>query len=513
MLAAVDALAAIGTEATTSPMIAALKLDQTQARNTAAVTLGKLKATGAVEPLCEALDDSEESVRNAAAVSLGQIGDEAASKALVKKLSSGSDELRLNCAQSLASTGGEVAADGLVGALADSSGAVRKAAVKSLVEIGTISTPYALEGLKNDQEQVRSGSIAVIKGLKAIPLTGAHAIWYSLAKISVDNTDTIDPATVEKLIKMTGETDTMLEACAHSVADFREHASRALEAIGESCTADAVKAAEATAGADGEAWFKNRSAWKGAPSWRLDLWGALTAMNPDFDLDGAKVAHMQAQGRPAFTVIVAPEFKPTREYIPLLISLLGDTTKPPPEQPDYDADGVPVVKKAIDRFRGEANQQMAMNKLNAAGDTAIYPLLAAIEDEDELIAGHAAEILGELGEKRALGPVIRVVTQKLAAGEQLTTSPFYNALQKLDDPSGEPLLLKIRPNPDRAMHVFERLNPGTRAMSADTKDDTGHYSQPIAFDIGYIVDGRVDREEIKFMKDGSGDWKPIPKDR
>ncbi len=507
VLAAVKALAAIGTESTTTPLIAALKLDQAAARETAAVALGMLKAAAAVEPLAEALGDSEEAVQCAAATSLGQIGDEAASKPLVQKLSSGSDALRLACAEALASTGGDVAADGLIGALADSSGAVRKAAVASLVTIGKPSIPYALNALKNDEESIRAGSIAVIQQLQAIPLTGADSIWYALAKVSVDKSGAIDSSVVEKLARMDDKVDTLLEAVAHNVADFREHAFRALETIGEPCTAKAVAAAQSSAGA---AWFKTRGKWNGAPSWRIDLWGALTALNPQFKLDRGMAGSMAMQGRPAFTVIVAPDFKPSREYIPLLIALLGDTTMPPPEQPDYDAEGIPVVKQAIDRFRGEANQQMAKAKLDSAGDLATYPLIAAIEDDNELVAGHAAELLGEQKEAGALAPLIKVLGRKIAAGEQLTTSPFYNALQKLDDPAAEPLLLKVRPNPDRAMRVFERKYPGARPISAETKDETGHYSQPVHFRLGYIRDGKVGEMEFTFMKDGSGDWIPTP---
>ena len=95
----------------------------------------------------------------------------------------------------------------------------------------------------------------------------------------------------------------------------------------------------------------------------LDLWAAVAALNPDFNLNGAKDKSMEMQGRPAFNVIVMPQFEASRAYIPRMISLLGDRTTPPPEQPDYDEDGIPVVKKKRDMFRGEANQQTSKEKL------------------------------------------------------------------------------------------------------------------------------------------------------
>lgn len=509
VLAAVNALAAIGSESTTTPMIAALKLGNPEARTTAATALGALKATAAVEPLSEALGDSEESVKLAAATALGQIGEEAAGKALVKQLSSGSDALRLACAKSLGSTGGEVAADGLIGALADSNSGVRKAARESLAAIGKTSAPYALKALRSGNEQIRMGAIGVLRDIKSIPLTGTDSIWFTLAKVSVDGDDTIDNGVVEKLAKRKGEVETLLEACAHSVADFREHAIRALQAIGKPVTAKAVAAAESNAGSNGKAWFNTRSKWNGAPSWRIDLWAALAALNPDFELDMATASSLAMQGHPAFNTIVSEQFKPTREYIPLLIGLLGDQTNPPPEEPDYDEDGVPIVKKKRDMFRGEANQQMAKDKLEAAGDTATLPLIAALESNNALVAGHAAELLGDLGEMGALKPLQKILAARIAAGEALSSSPFYNALQQLDDPSSEPLLLKVPPNSERAMRVFNRKYPDYRAISAETKDAAGT-SLPITFRLGYIDHGRVAEMPVTFVRDSSSDWKPYP---
>jgi HEAT repeat protein len=511
ILASVDALAAIGSKSTTTPLIAALKLDHPTARTTAAVALGQLKAAGAVLQLGEALNDSEASVQLAAAVSLGQIGDEKGSASLVEKLDDDSVELRAACVTSLGLTGGEAAIEGLIGALGDSNADVAKTAVASLVQIGNASTPFALETLKDGNKKKRIGAIAVLRGLKAVPLTGSDLIWYQLARASTDKKEGINGDVVKTFVKMGDDAiDTLLEAAAHSVPDFREHASLALERIGKSCTAKAMKAADKNANSNAKAWLQSRSSWKGSPSWRLDLWGAVAALNPDFNLDKAKTTSMELQGRAAFNVIISPDFKPAREYIPLLIALLGDQTTPPPPQPDYDADGIPVVKKAVDRFRGEANQQMAKEKLASFDYLATLPLIAAIEDNNELIAGHAAQILGEKAEKRALNPLMKVVGRKIDEGEQLTMSPFYSALQKMDAPESEPLLLKVRPNPDRAMRVFERKYTGVRPMSSETEDTTKHHTQPVTFRLGYIDNGQVGELYVTFAKNGDGDWIPSP---
>ncbi len=510
VLASVEALAAIGSDSTVTPLIAALKLGHPQPRETAAVKLGELGAVGAVGPLGEALDDDEAAIQLAAATSLGQIGDEGGSAALVGKLGDASDELRLICVQSLGATGGETAADGLIGALGDADEGVREAAVKSLVTLGAVSEPRALEALKDERKNVRVGALATLRGLKKVPDGGADLIWYQLARVSVDTDDEIDKGVVQTLFKQ-GEPaiDTLLEAAAHPVPDFREHAILALERVGQPAAEKAVAAAKANAGPAAKKWFEGRGEWSGAPSWMLNLWGATAALNPDFKLDEAQATSLEMQARPAFNVIVAADFEPTRAYIPLLIQLMGDTAAPPPEEPDYDAEGVPIIKKKRDMFRGEANQMMAKDKLAASGYPSTFPLIAAIEAENELIAGHAASILGERDEKRALRPLIKVVRKKLEAGEHLTSSPFYVALQRMDDPAAEPLLQKVRPDPDRAMRLFERQY-GIHPISSETEDSLGASVEPVTFRLGFINSGKVGELFITFARDGVGNWKPTP---
>lgn len=511
VMAAVNALAQIGTPSTITPLSVALKLDFVDSRKTAAVKLGELKATGAIPQLVEALDDEDADVQLAAATSLGQIADPAASEGLAAKLTASSSYLRKTCAESLGKTGGEAAIQGLIPAMADSDSGVSNAARGALIEIGETSIPFALEALKNEKKAVRAGAIFVLRKLEAIPASGIHFIWYQLARASVDSKEGLDKGVIANLFKMGDEAiDTLLIAAAHPVEDFREHATIVLEHMGKKALDKAVAAADTNANPDGKKWMAARGSWPGAPSWRIDLWASIAALDPTFSLDKAIVSSLEMQARPAFTVIVNPQFDVKREYIPLMISLLGDTTKPPPEQPDYDADGIPIIKEKRDMFRGEANRTISEEKLAEAGYKATLPLIAAIEDEDELVAGNAAHILGGQGEKRALQPLMNVVRKKLKAGEILTESPFYTALQKMDDPTAEPILLKIRPNPDRAMQVFARQYEGIRPVSAETKDETGDQSQPVRFRIGYIDRGRIGEMMVTFMPDGNGDWLPTP---
>ncbi|QBG46024.1 HEAT repeat domain-containing protein [Verrucomicrobia bacterium S94] len=512
VMAAVEALAEIGTAATVTPLSAALKLDFSESRIIAAEKLGELKAVGAVPQLVDALDDSEAAVQLAAAQSLGQIGDPSAGEGLAGKIDDSSAALRLACVKALGQCGGDAAAAALIRALGDSDSNISKAAIDSLETLGDFSRSYALEAIKHENAQIRSGAIAVLRRLKAVPTSGNDLIWYQLARASVDSDQDLDEGVTANLINMgDAAVDTLLLAAAHPVEAFREHATYVLEHMGRSVLEAVIAAAEKNAGDAAKKWMAARGSWPGAPSWQIDLWAALAALDPSFNLDRAVVSSLEMQARPAFNVIINPQFNVTREYIPLLIALLGDTTMPPSEQADYDADGIPIIKEKRDMFRGEANRTISEEKLSAAGYKATLPLIAAIEDEDELIAGNAAHILGSQGEKRALEPLMNVVRKKLEAGEILTDSPFYIALQKMDEPVAEPLLLKIRPNPDRAMRVFARKYEGIRPISAETKNDVDDPSQPVHFRIGYINNsGRIGDMMVTFMSDEEGDWVPTP---
>ncbi len=508
---AVTALAAIGSPATVTPLTAALKLSDPETRLLAAETLGSLQAVGAVSQLAEALDDSEAAVQLAAAAALGEIGDASGSAGLAGKLNDASAELRRTCAAALGRTGGETGTAALLGALADSDAAVAETAKASLIEIGEPALPAVLLALRHEEKAVRAGALAILRKHQAVPESGADLIWYQLARVSVDAEPGIDDGVVKNLVKTGPDAaDTLLEAAAHPVSDFREHALYALGQLGEPVLEKTVAAAEAKAGPAGKKWFAARGSWPGAPSWRIDLWAAAAALNPAFSPDRSMVSSLQMQARPAYNVLQDPQFTLTREYVPDLIVLLGDTTEPAPEEPEYDAQGMPVIKAKRDLFSGELNRRAAAEMLRKAGDLAVLPLIAAVEDDHELIAGSAAAILGSMGEKRALEPLMHVVRRRLEAGAVLTDSPFYTALQQMDDPEAEPLLLQIRPNADRAMQVFARKYTDTRPISAETKGETEDLTQPVHFRIGYIDRGRVGEAMISFARDDAGRWVPNP---
>lgn len=222
-----------------------------------------------------------------------------------------------------------------------------------------------------------------------------------------------------------------------------------------------VTAADA-AGADELAWFDGRSGWRGAPSWRLDLWGGTAALNPDFK-------QARADG------------SPSPRHIPRLIALLGSK-----------------------------NQKVANAKLVEAGVMAVYPLIATLGDPDPKMADLAAVILEQIGDTRAVPPLMEVLGQRISAGESLSDSPLYSALQEFDSPASEPLLLKIRPNATRVAHIFNRKYQGVRTTGIANFGDSGDPARTILFHIGFVDGKKRGTLLVTFFRNDTGDWLPTP---
>lgn len=485
VLAAVDALAAIGGDNIFTPMIAALKLPHEEARLKAADTLGVLKNPGAAAPLSEALNDSSEKVQLAAAKALALIGDESGSPALAKRLADDSapEKMRIACAEALAKTGGAPAYDALLHTLADQNERVMEAAKMSLIRIGDPVIPSAIDALKHENIQIRKEAIALLRGLSAIPTTGRDVAWYQLARATIDHTEQSDS---EMISILTGKGSTvvepLLEACTLTTPDIRGKASLVLGHMPEACLAKATQMVPTVGSNQANIWFGERTSWSGAPSQLLDVWGALAALNPHFELDDEIRSALQEKGRSALRVLTGAGFEAKRAYIPYIIPLLDD----------------------------EDCAETAKKVLQAAGNQALLPLIGATGSDNDTIANRAAELIMDRKDPRALQPLMRALQTRIDTGAILSESPLYTALQKLNDVDAEPLILKIRPNTERALHLFTMQYRDARVIGAETSDPYTDTEAPITFRIGYIQDGQPGTLEITFKKDSQENWNPSP---
>ena len=137
---AVDDFVTIGAPAV-ERLVSALRDERWRVRESAAKALGLLKDTRAVDGLIAALRDRDGSVRTIATEALGRIGDPKAIK-------------------------------GLMALFKDSSKLVRVAATIALMQIGDATVDPLMEGLKDENFQVRLHSVQALGGITSDYPTG-----------------------------------------------------------------------------------------------------------------------------------------------------------------------------------------------------------------------------------------------------------------------------------------------------------------------------------------------------
>jgi HEAT repeat protein len=472
-LAAIDALCAIGTRDTFTPLAAAFKLDDMNARLKAAEALGALEAVPAIEVLSGGLYDKDEMIQLAACEAIGAIGSKKGSQPLADKLAGESAALkvRMACIDALAHTGGEVALGALVKTLADDDERIRDKATTALIRIGKPAVPAVIAGLRDENALVRSASIKLLRGTGAIPTKGSGLVWYQLARASLDPDRELQTEVVTMLAaKGMDAVPALIEAASLSVPEIREPAAQSLEWIGEPAMNSLMTAAGQVVLFEVRQWFKGRESWVGAPSPLLDLYAAVSMLNPDFP------EPMEAKA--LFTSDTAPE----RAWIPALVQHLNH---------------------AGDRER-------TTRLLESAGPTAALPLIAAVRSPETTIAEAAAALLSDRMDIRALGALMEAVQARVDAGEVLSQSPLYTALLKLDHPDAEPLILKVRPNTARALVVFGRQYRDAKVIGAETTDPFTDNEAPVNVRVAYLENNQPGTLEITFKKDPGGNWHPSP---
>ena len=117
------------------PILAALRDDDSVVRREIARLLGQVKDVRAVEPLIAVLKDSDPGVRCAAAEALGQLGDERAVEPLIAALGDSDSGVRAAVTQALEQLRDKRAVEPLIAALGDSDSGVRAAVPQALEQL------------------------------------------------------------------------------------------------------------------------------------------------------------------------------------------------------------------------------------------------------------------------------------------------------------------------------------------------------------------------------------------
>ena len=143
-----------------------------------------------------------------------------------------------------------------------------------------------------------------------------------------------------------------------------------------------------------------------------------------------------------------------------------------------------------------------------AGTAAFLPLIAALGSENKAVIEAVAELLSESDDARAEEPLIQTAKRLLEAGNDLSESALYAALIKLDLMALEPLLVKVRPNSDRVVQLFEREHKGLKVNAVEIIDSGADPLPFVYFRVGYLLKGSLGSAELVFERDEQGNWLP-----
>ena len=429
-----------------TPLTAALRLEQPAAQTIAIAALGRMKATGAIPTLGELLPSADAQQKIEIITAFEEIASPDAAPYLIDQLKQGAPALQAASAQALGQTGGKGAVEALIKTLASDNRATTQAALTALINIGKEAVQPLIQALRSESQQIRNQTLTALRKMKAVPTRGADSIWFRLAAAAQQLKEEIEPTLIQR-IAVEKWTETLLDAAAHPNEIIRNHAVIALEKMGELALETALERAEAL----NLSWFEERNSWPGAPSWRIDLWAAISAFHP-----------AQAQS--------------PHHQIPQLIEKL--------ESPETRAHSIKT--------------------LQAYAPHARLPLIAALNQTPLALAEQAALLLSEPIQPDALQPLIQRVTFELDRNHALVESPLNEALQRFNAPEAEEVLTRIRPNTERALRCFERHFTDARAISAE-KIETKSQQQE-RYRIGYISTGRVQDFTLTFIYSTTGRW-------
>ncbi|MFL2860520.1 MAG: HEAT repeat domain-containing protein [Pontiellaceae bacterium] len=443
---AVQALAHLEHPNTITPLTAALRLEQPAAQAIAIEALGAMKATGAIPILGELISSADAQQKMLIITVFEEIASPTAAPYLIDQLKQGAPALQAASAQALGQTGGKGAVEALIKTLASDNRATTQAALTALIKIGKEAVHPLIQALRSESQQIRNQTLTALRKMEAVPTRGADSIWFRLAAAAQQLKEEIEPALIQR-IALEKWTGTLLDAAAHPNKIIRNHAVTALEKMGKLALDSAFERAEAL----NLSWFEERNSWPGAPSWRIDLWGAISALHP--------------------TRSRSPNFQ-----IPQLIEKL--------ESPETRANSIQT--------------------LQAYAPHARLPLIAALNQTPLALAEQAALLLSEPIQPDALQPLMQRVTFELDRNHSLVESPLNEALQRFNAPEAEEVLTRIRPNTERALRCFERHFTNARAISAE-KIETKSQQQE-RYRIGYISTGRVEDFTLTFIYTNIGRW-------
>ncbi|MBZ0318985.1 MAG: HEAT repeat domain-containing protein [Anaerolineae bacterium] len=460
--AAVEALGKIGDARAINPLLAALNDSQVYVRNSASEALKRMEpklddqqrvqaaiaqagivperwkevvgfGSIAVKPLIASLNDGAINVRQKVIEALGQIGDVQAVQPLIKALNDSHSDIRYFAAQALGQIGDVRAFNPLIAALNDSDSSVRSSAAQALKpmqqrldEQQRIQVAIAGEAW---EEVVGFGSAAVQPLIAALNEGDTSSAAKALAEIG-------DARAVEPLIAKLG--DTRLDGIRHGDWLVGERVSKSLQTmkldpdwltseLGSQAIGKLITALTEA----GIAWQKAGrdyfDEWQHPVTPTTDAWRivkGIAAVIPNFGARAIEsVATLLNDSNWVVRMVAAVTLArvgDTRAIEPL-IAILEDSDEKARERV-FEALGS-LQEQLNDQQRAQfAIARKAWREVVGFGSAAVEPLIAALLNKD--YTPSAAEALGQIGDVRAVEPLISVLnhsdwTVRDAAAEAL----------------------------------------------------------------------------------------------
>jgi len=567
------ALGQIGDSRAVEPLITVLK--DIFLLRPAAKALGQIGDTRAVEPLIAALKNSDKFARSAVVESLGRIGDTRAIRPLVAALMDSSELVSETAVEALVRIG-LPAVKPLVEALYDSREDVHKIVAGVLVKIGPSTIDPLITAMDNSYPWIRKTAAETLDRLGWQPETDELRITYWIAKRQWSKCVEIGASAVIALIPKLHDIDwnvsretalalgqigdsravmPLVIALKHNNEFVRSAAAKALGEIGN---ADAVTPL-ITALNDASASVRQSAAQA------LGHIGDTRAVEPliaalnnsdKFARSAAVESLGQIGDARAVEVIIAAVKDSDENVRNTAINVLDQLNWQPWNNDDDEVSGIYWVTKsewnkcieigapAVTPLIGKLDQ-IGSDSINAAqslieiGAPAVEPLIAKLkhgEQAGRALAAYAlgqigdiravepliealnlnltatsiptrgatARALGQIGDARAVEPLIAALIDALKNYDQNTATVATEALVKIGAPAVNPLIAAIR-NGNKIVNVLEQISDvgAIEPLVMALKDDNRDICQAAVKALERIGDARSIEPLVAALKDGN----------
>jgi HEAT repeat protein len=407
--ATVSALSGLGRPAVT-PALQLLTRATPEGALAAADLLAQLEGV-TFEDVHPLLRDSAGGTRHAATRLLGALDDDRATAHLVVRLKDPDVEVRTEAVRGLGRRGSVAAIPHLVSALDDEEPAVSRAAVEAFGQIGAPAIDGLITRLLTVDGTIREEVVFALAGI------GPAAVDALVA--AADSGTSAARCGALRALSLVGGPIAgrrLVEALTDSAPDVRAEAARGTRVVGRDAVGELVRRL-----ADPE----------------------LTMTEPIV----AALGDLREVALPEVVRLFESRDEEVRELAAEVLSRMGMAA-------------APVLRKTI-RHASESVRALSARSVARIGDVSMVPdLIEMLEDQDTGVVSEAIRALADLGDERAVGPVVRCV----GAASPAVRDALAYAMPKLGDAAAEPLADLLTsddpPTLEQAIGALRRMGRG-----------------------------------------------------